>query len=79
MRADQLEIHIGVEQSFRPAKKAHPGILVRDIDALAERLTSHGIDVTCDEAFPGYRRMYVADNVGNRIEFLCANGDAADW
>jgi catechol 2,3-dioxygenase-like lactoylglutathione lyase family enzyme len=38
IRADKLEIHLGVEADFRPARKAHPGILVTDLDALATRL-----------------------------------------
>jgi catechol 2,3-dioxygenase-like lactoylglutathione lyase family enzyme len=70
VRADQLEIHIGTEQDFRPARKAHPGILVRDLDALAQRCEAHGIDVTWDDNFPGYRRFYTWDNCGNRLEFL---------
>ena len=37
IRADKLEIHLGVETDFRPARKAHPGILVADLDALAAR------------------------------------------
>lgn len=70
MRADDLEIHIGIEQDFRPAKKAHPGILVHDIDGLAERFAAGGTDLQWDDGFPGFRRFYVADNVGNRLEFL---------
>ena len=70
IRADDLEIHIGVEEDFRPARKAHPGILAADLDALAERFESRGIAVTWDDNFPGFRRFYVTDNCGNRLEFL---------
>ncbi|MET8145971.1 glyoxalase [Sphaerisporangium sp. NPDC005288] len=70
VRADALEIHLGVEEDFRPALKAHPGILVADLDALAERLTAHGVAITWDDAFPGYRRFYAADCHRNRLEFL---------
>ncbi|MDT0186043.1 VOC family protein [Microbacterium sp. ARD31] len=70
VRADDLEIHLGVEQAFSPQKKAHPGILVADIDALATRLDAHGWPFTWDADFPGMRRFYTEDNNGNRLEFL---------
>ena len=75
VRADRLEIHLGVEPDFRPARKAHPGILVSDLDALAERLCAHGVEVTWDDNFPGYRRFYAFDNAGNRLEFLMSLGN----
>lgn len=37
-RGGGLEIHLGVEVPFAPATKAHPGIRVRDLRALADRL-----------------------------------------
>lgn len=70
VRADHLEIHLGVEEDFRPARKAHPGILVADLDGLVARLAAHGVPVTWDDNFPGHRRCYVHDNLGNRLEFL---------
>jgi catechol 2,3-dioxygenase-like lactoylglutathione lyase family enzyme len=69
-RSGGLEIHLGVEPDFRPARKAHPGVLVGDLDALAERLVQHGVPVEWDGNFPGYRRFYAADPLGNRLEFL---------
>jgi catechol 2,3-dioxygenase-like lactoylglutathione lyase family enzyme len=70
VRADRLEIHLGVEQDFRPARKAHPGILVKDLTGLAKRLEAHGVEVMWNDDFPGHRRFYVFDNLGNRLEFL---------
>lgn len=70
LRADRLEIHLGVEQDFRPARKAHPGILVADLDGLAKRITDHDVEITWDDNFPGHRRFYAFDNLGNRLEFL---------
>jgi catechol 2,3-dioxygenase-like lactoylglutathione lyase family enzyme len=70
VRADNLEIHLGVEKDFRPASKAHPGVLVADLDGLAKRLADKGVEITWDENFPGHRRFYAADNLGNRLEFL---------
>lgn len=70
VRADQLELHLGVEADFTPQRKAHPGILVVDIDALAGRLESHALTVEWDDNFPGMRRFHTYDNNGNRLEFL---------
>jgi catechol 2,3-dioxygenase-like lactoylglutathione lyase family enzyme len=70
LRSDNLEIHLGVEEDFRAARKAHPGILVADIDALAERLTRLGVEISWDDNFPGHRRFYAIDCHENRLEFL---------
>jgi catechol 2,3-dioxygenase-like lactoylglutathione lyase family enzyme len=70
VRADDLEIHLGVEEDFKPQKKAHPGLVVSDLDALAQRLHDHDWPVTWDDDFPGMRRFYTEDSVGNRLEFL---------
>ncbi len=75
---DGLEIHLGVEDDFRPARKAHPGILAVDLDARAARLASKGYAVTWDGTFPGYRRFYVDDCYGNRLEFLSPAAGARD-
>jgi catechol 2,3-dioxygenase-like lactoylglutathione lyase family enzyme len=68
--APGIEIHIGVEDGFRPARKAHPGILVRDLGAMAARLRAAGHEIRPDDLLPGFRRFYVDDPVGNRIELL---------
>jgi len=65
-----LRIHLGVEQDFRPAKKAHPAFLVRELKALARHLQSVNITVVTDEPLEGYDRFYAADPFGNRLEFL---------
>lgn len=69
-RAGDLEVHCGVEEDFAPARKAHPGILVDDLDDVVQRLGRAGIDVTPDDLFPGHRRVYAHDPFGNRLEFL---------
>ena len=69
-RAGDLELHLGIEDDFRPARKAHPGLLVTGLTAYAERLAAHGVRVRWDDDFPGHRRCYVDDPHGNRIELL---------
>ena len=74
LRTDRLELHLGVEAGFRPQRKAHPGIVVADVDAVAARLERHGRPVTWDDDFPGMRRFYTEDDHGNRLEFLQPRG-----
>ena len=57
---------------FLPAAKAHPALRVTDLDALAERLTSAGVDVHWDDGIPGVARFYADDPWGNRLEFMAA-------
>lgn len=64
------EIHLGVEQEFRPARKAHPALLVADLDGLAQRLGDAGHTVTWDETLPATRRFFTNDPLGNRLEFI---------
>lgn len=68
--AGSVVLHLGVEEDFRPARKAHPGIRVRGLAALAARLTAAGAPVVPDGDLPGHRRVYSEDPVGNRLEFL---------
>ena len=74
-RDGSCEIHVGVEDDFTPARKAHPALLVDDVDAVAARVAAGGFAVHWDDAFPGYQRFYSADGHGNRIEILSAAGD----
>jgi catechol 2,3-dioxygenase-like lactoylglutathione lyase family enzyme len=69
-RGHGIELHLGVEQDFRPARKAHPGLLVRDLGTWADRLRDAGAPVVFDDDFPGMRRFYTEDPHGNRLEFL---------
>ena len=69
-RGGGVEIHLGVEDPFAPARKAHPGLVVDDLDEAARRVATTGQDVTWDTDFPGFRRFYAHDPFGNRLEFL---------
>lgn len=69
-RRDGVELHLGVEADFRPARKAHPGLVVADLHDWAARLAAAGAPVAFDDDFPGMRRLYTEDPNGNRIEIL---------
>ncbi len=69
-RAGGFELHLGIEEPFAPARKAHPGILVDDVDDVAARLAGAGIDARADDSFPGFRRVHAHDPFGNRLEFM---------
>jgi catechol 2,3-dioxygenase-like lactoylglutathione lyase family enzyme len=64
------QLHIGVEDPFRPAEKSHPAFEVDDVEAVRARLTARGIETWEDERYPGRRRFYTRDPFGNRLEFL---------
>ena len=70
MIADGRQLHLGVEQDFRPSKKAHPCFVVGDeLEDLAKRLNENGDDVRFDDLNPPARRFYTHDPFGNRLEF----------
>jgi catechol 2,3-dioxygenase-like lactoylglutathione lyase family enzyme len=66
----ELKIHLGVESEFHAARKAHPALLVEDLQALAAMLRNSGVIVRDDEPLEGYHRIYVDDPFGNRIELM---------
>jgi hypothetical protein len=63
-------VHLGVEEDFRPARKAHPALRVRDLDALASTLEAAGHPVRWDDELPAVRRGHVDDPFGNRVELI---------
>lgn len=69
-RSGTAEIHCGVEEDFSPARKAHPGLVCTDLDAVAAACAAAGHEVDWDDNFPGFRRCYLRDPVGNRLELL---------
>ena len=75
------EIHVGVEEPFTPARKAHPALLLEDVaelEAVAARLDGlgFGVDWTERHTFPGHERCHTADGHGNRVELLAPTGPA---
>ena len=69
-----LQLHVSVEQDFAPATKAHVAYEVDDLDAMRAHLEAAGVAIVEDEPLPGYRRFYVADPFGNRVEILQPDG-----
>ncbi len=74
-RSGAAEIHLGVEDPFTPARKAHPALLLDDVaalDAIAQRLQQLGFEVDHGErdTFPGHVRCHAKDGHGNRVELL---------
>ncbi len=65
-----VKIHLGVESDFRPARKAHPALLVEDLHGLIIKLRDNECVVTAAEALEGFSRVYVADPFGNRVELM---------
>ncbi len=65
-----LQLHLGVDADFSPAKKAHPGLLVAEFDNLVASLEAAGCTLKTDEPLSGFRRIFTADPFGNRIELL---------
>ena len=63
-------LHLGVEEDFRAARKAHPALVVHDLDALAAALEAAKLEVRPDHELPGVQRCYVDDPFGNRIELI---------
>jgi catechol 2,3-dioxygenase-like lactoylglutathione lyase family enzyme len=68
--SDVVKVHLGVDAEFRPATKAHPALLVRDLRALVQSLAAAGVEIVDDEPLEGYDRVYVYDPFGNRLELL---------
>lgn len=68
------QLHIGVEEQFAAARKAHPAFRLpaAELDELARRLEAGGERVEWDDSLPGIRRFYTADPWGNRLELLAA-------
>ncbi|MFE8702587.1 VOC family protein [Cytobacillus sp. FJAT-54145] len=64
------EIHIGVQEDFVPATKAHPGFTVKNLKSLREHLVKAGLDIKEEPPIEGRQRFFVNDPFGNRIEFL---------
>jgi catechol 2,3-dioxygenase-like lactoylglutathione lyase family enzyme len=67
-----IAVHLGVEDPFRPARKAHLAFVVADLERARRRLAANELVVEDDDSGLPVRRCYVADPFGNRIELVDA-------
>jgi hypothetical protein len=70
----EQQLHIGVDDAFAPARKAHPALRVpaEQLDLLAARLGAAGAPVSWDRTLPAVRRFFTEDPWGNRLELLAS-------
>jgi len=70
-QSENVQLHLGIEQDFHPARKAHPAFVVDDLDSLIAKAQSAGYEMdTSQPPLDGYRRAHVFDPFGNRIELM---------
>jgi len=65
-----MQLHLGVDKDFQPAKKAHPALLVTSLADTVEVLNAAGVSIKYDEPLDGFNRAFVEDPFGNRLELL---------
>lgn len=66
----QAQVHLGVEEDFRPAKKAHPALVVEGLDEIVAKCQHAGVTSQADAELDGRRRVHVFDPFGNRLELI---------
>ena len=70
-QSENVQLHLGVEADFKPARKAHPALLVDDLDSLIARVQRSGYETdTSQPPLDGYKRAHIFDPFGNRIELM---------
>jgi catechol 2,3-dioxygenase-like lactoylglutathione lyase family enzyme len=69
-----VKLHLGVDDDFRSAKKAHPALVVSNLRALVAAVSAAGVEVIEDEPLDGYYRVYAYDPFGNRLELMEPDG-----
>jgi catechol 2,3-dioxygenase-like lactoylglutathione lyase family enzyme len=70
-QSENVQLHLGVESNFRPARKAHPAFIVDQLDPLIAKIQNAGYDIdTSQPALDGYKRAHIFDPFGNRIELM---------
>jgi catechol 2,3-dioxygenase-like lactoylglutathione lyase family enzyme len=70
-QAGKVQLHLGVETDFKSARKAHPALIVSNLDALLAKVQEAGYETdTSQPPLDGYKRAHVFDPFGNRIELM---------
>lgn len=70
VRSGAVRLHLGVDESFLPARKAHPAFLVENLKALIVKGRAIYHPIERDGALEGYDRAYIDDPFRNRLEFM---------
>lgn len=70
LKSGDVQIHLGVEEDFRPARKAHPALLCANYRRLIVKLRAAGTPLREDHEIPGVERCHIEDAFGNRIELI---------
>jgi predicted enzyme related to lactoylglutathione lyase len=68
--AGVVNLHLGIEPDFTPAKRAHPAFVVDGLDAILAACERAGIGTKPDTSFNNFRRVHVFDPFGNRLELM---------
>ena len=66
----EAQVHLGVEEDFRPAKKAHPALVVEGLDEILAKCEAAKLITKPDVEIDGRRRVHVFDLFGNRLELI---------
>ena len=66
----EAQVHLGVEEDFRPTKKAHPALVVEGLDEILANCERAGLVSKPDAEIDGRRRVHVFDPFGNRLELI---------
>jgi catechol 2,3-dioxygenase-like lactoylglutathione lyase family enzyme len=70
----ELQLHLGIEEPFSPARKAHPALRIHGYEELLARLAAAGYSAVPDTSLPGVERASVSDPFGNRVELINGEG-----
>ncbi|MEZ5991179.1 MAG: VOC family protein [Planctomycetota bacterium] len=69
--AGNIQLHVGIQpDSFQPATKAHPGLVVEELAGAKAALEAAGVATNPGNDIPGFKRFFATDPAGNRLEFL---------
>jgi catechol 2,3-dioxygenase-like lactoylglutathione lyase family enzyme len=68
--AGTVNLHLGIEADFHPAKRAHPALVVEGLDEILAACERAGLPTKPDTSVNGFRRVHVFDPFGNRLELM---------
>jgi catechol 2,3-dioxygenase-like lactoylglutathione lyase family enzyme len=68
--AGPVNLHLGIEEDFHPAKRAHPALVVDDLDEIVDACERAGLPTRPDTCFNNFRRVHIFDPFGNRLELM---------